>query len=62
MIHLNSGNYMKQFLFDRSYSVLGSKNIIKIYLAPDLPVNFNLARIRLNLYKFKGIFIEILKL
>jgi hypothetical protein len=39
---------MKKNLLDRSYSVLGSKNIRKIYLAPDLPVNFNLVRTRLT--------------
>jgi hypothetical protein len=40
---------MKQILLDRPYSVLGYKKNRKICLVPDLPVNFNLARTRLNL-------------
>jgi hypothetical protein len=40
---------VKQIFLDKSYSVLGSKNTRKFYLALDLPVTFNLARTRLNL-------------
>jgi hypothetical protein len=40
---------MKQILLDRSYSVLGSKNIAKILLVPDLLVNFNPSQSSLNL-------------
>jgi hypothetical protein len=40
---------MKQFLLDRSESVLRSKNIIKVFLVTGLSVNFNLSRASLNL-------------
>jgi hypothetical protein len=51
MIHFNS-EIMKQILLDRSKSILGFKNIIKILLVPGLSVNFNLSRAILNLSKF----------
>jgi hypothetical protein len=39
---------MKQFLLNRSESILGFKNIKKIILVPDL-LNFNPSRASLNL-------------
>jgi hypothetical protein len=53
---------MKQILLDRPQSVLGSKNIVKILLVPDLPINFNPSRASLNLLKCIEFSIEFPKL
>jgi hypothetical protein len=39
---------MKPILLERSYSVLGSKNIAKILLVPKFPVNINPFKASLN--------------